>query len=103
MAVAISAGSTTYAIAQRLADVVGLTVVTNAVRIADVLHDTGLKGQTIILTGGMRTPSDALVGRSRSRPCGWSTSTSSSWASTAWTCVPASPRRTSWRRRRTAR
>lgn len=62
MAVAISAGSTTYAIAQRLADVVGLTVVTNAVRIADVLHDTGLKGQTIILTGGMRTPSDALVG-----------------------------------------
>jgi len=31
-------------------------------RIADVLHDTGLKGQTIILTGGMRTPSDALVG-----------------------------------------
>lgn len=62
MAVAISAGSTTYAIAQRLADVVGLTVVTNAVRIADVLHDTGLKGQTVILTGGMRTPSDALVG-----------------------------------------
>jgi DeoR/GlpR family transcriptional regulator of sugar metabolism len=62
MAVAISAGSTTYAIAQRLADVVGITVVTNAVRIADVLHDTGLKGQTIILTGGMRTPSDALVG-----------------------------------------
>jgi DeoR/GlpR family transcriptional regulator of sugar metabolism len=62
MAVAISAGSTTFAIAQRLADVVGLTVVTNAVRIADVLHDTGLKGQTIILTGGMRTPSDALVG-----------------------------------------
>ena len=62
MAVAISAGSTTFAIAQRLPDVVGLTVVTNAVRIADVLHDTGLKGQTIILTGGMRTPSDALVG-----------------------------------------
>jgi DeoR/GlpR family transcriptional regulator of sugar metabolism len=62
MAIAISAGSTTYAIAQRLADVVGLTVVTNAVRIADVLHGTGLKGQTIILTGGMRTPSDALVG-----------------------------------------
>jgi DeoR/GlpR family transcriptional regulator of sugar metabolism len=62
MAVAISAGSTTYAIAQRLADVVGLTVVTNAVRIADVLHGTGLKGQTVILTGGMRTPSDALVG-----------------------------------------
>jgi DeoR/GlpR family transcriptional regulator of sugar metabolism len=62
MAVAISAGSTTFAIAQRLADVVGLTVVTNAVRIADVLHDTGRKGQTIILTGGMRTPSDALVG-----------------------------------------
>jgi DeoR/GlpR family transcriptional regulator of sugar metabolism len=62
MAIAISAGSTTYALARRLADVVGLTVVTNAVRIADVLHDIGRTDQTIILTGGVRTPSDALVG-----------------------------------------
>ena len=62
MAIAISAGSTTYALARRLADVVGLTVVTNAVRIAEVLHEIGRSDQTIILTGGVRTPSDALVG-----------------------------------------
>ena len=62
MAIAVSAGSTTYALARRLADVVGLTVVTNAVRIAEVLHEIGRSDQTIILTGGVRTPSDALVG-----------------------------------------
>jgi DeoR/GlpR family transcriptional regulator of sugar metabolism len=61
-AIAISAGTTTYAIARRLVDVVRLTVVTNSPRIADVLHDAGRSDQTIILTGGVRTPSDALVG-----------------------------------------
>jgi DeoR/GlpR family transcriptional regulator of sugar metabolism len=62
MAIGISAGTTTYALARRLADVVGLTVVTNAVRVADVLHDAWRSDQTIVLTGGVRTPSDALVG-----------------------------------------
>ena len=61
-AIGISAGTTTYAIARRLVDVVGLTVVTNAVRVADILHDPQRPDQTIILTGGVRTPSDALVG-----------------------------------------
>jgi len=62
MAIGISAGTTTYALAQRLAQVPGLTVVTNSIRVADVLHQTGVSGQTIILTGGVRTPSDALAG-----------------------------------------
>ena len=62
MAVAVSAGTTTYALAQRLANVPGLTVVTNSIRVADVLHQVGRPDQTIILTGGVRTPSDALVG-----------------------------------------
>jgi len=61
-AIGISAGTTTYAIARRLLEVVGLTVVTNAVRVADILHDARRPDQTIILTGGVRTPSDALVG-----------------------------------------
>jgi len=61
-AIGISAGTTTYALARRLAEVVGLTVVTNAVRVADVLHDAWRTDQTIVLTGGVRTPSDALVG-----------------------------------------
>lgn len=62
MAIAVSAGSTTYALAQRLAHVPGLTVVTNSVRVADVLYQDGLADQTIIMTGGVRTPSDALAG-----------------------------------------
>lgn len=62
MAIAVSAGTTTYALAQRLANVPGLTVVTNSVRVADVLYQAGRSDQTIILTGGVRTPSDALVG-----------------------------------------
>jgi DeoR/GlpR family transcriptional regulator of sugar metabolism len=61
-AIGISAGTTTYALARRLVDVPGLTVVTNSVPVADVLHRAGRADQTIILTGGVRTPSDALVG-----------------------------------------
>ena len=62
MAIAVSAGTTTYALAQRLAYVSGLTVVTNSIPVADVLHQSGQSDQTIILTGGVRTPSDALAG-----------------------------------------
>jgi DeoR/GlpR family transcriptional regulator of sugar metabolism len=61
-AIGISAGTTTYAFARRLADVPGLTVVTNGVRIADALHEIRRPDQTVILTGGVRTPSDGLVG-----------------------------------------
>jgi DeoR/GlpR family transcriptional regulator of sugar metabolism len=62
MAIGVSAGTTTYALAQRLSYVPGLTVVTNSVRVAEVLYQAGRIDQTIILTGGVRTPSDALVG-----------------------------------------
>jgi DeoR/GlpR family transcriptional regulator of sugar metabolism len=61
-AIGISAGTTTYELARRLVDVPGLTVVTNSVPVADVLHHSGRSDHTIILTGGVRTPSDALVG-----------------------------------------
>ena len=61
-AVAVSAGTTTYATAVHLAKVPGLTVVTNSVRVADYLHVHGDRTQTVLLTGGVRTPSDALVG-----------------------------------------
>ena len=61
-AVAISAGTTTYAVARRLLDRPGLTVVTNSLPVADLLHRRGRLDQRVILTGGVRTPSDALVG-----------------------------------------
>jgi DeoR/GlpR family transcriptional regulator of sugar metabolism len=62
MAIAISAGTTTHAMAARVAEIPGVTVVTNSTRVADVLYRTGLRDQTVIQTGGVRTPSEALVG-----------------------------------------
>ncbi len=62
MAIAISAGTTTHALARRLVDTPRITVVTNSIPVADVLHHSGRSDQTIILTGGVRTPSEALVG-----------------------------------------
>src|SRR5664280_3896101 len=61
-AIAISAGTTTFALARRLTDIPGLTVLTNSVPVADVLYKDGRPDQTVILSGGVRTPSDALVG-----------------------------------------
>ncbi|MCX5555534.1 DeoR/GlpR family DNA-binding transcription regulator [Streptomyces sp. NBC_00038] len=67
-AIALSGGTTTYALAQQLLDVPDLTVVTNSVRVADVFHSAQrVSGQrqgaaTVVLTGGVRTPSDSLVG-----------------------------------------
>lgn len=60
-AVAVSAGTTTWALARYLIDIPDLTVVTNSMRVADELH-TAPGDRTLILTGGIRTPSDALVG-----------------------------------------
>lgn len=62
MAVALSAGTTTYAVSRNLAQIPRITVVTNSVPAAEVLYHSGLPDQTIIVTGGVRTPSDALVG-----------------------------------------
>ncbi|WP_037854607.1 DeoR/GlpR family DNA-binding transcription regulator [Streptomyces sp. NRRL S-340] len=67
-AIALSGGTTTYALAHHLVDVPDLTVVTNSVRVADVFHTaqrTSGRRQgaaTVVLTGGVRTPSDSLVG-----------------------------------------
>ncbi|MEU4152861.1 DeoR/GlpR family DNA-binding transcription regulator [Streptomyces sp. NPDC026659] len=67
-AVALSGGTTTYALARHLLEVPDLTVVTNSVRVADVFHAAQrVSGQrqgaaTVVLTGGVRTPSDSLVG-----------------------------------------
>jgi DeoR/GlpR family transcriptional regulator of sugar metabolism len=62
MAIAISAGTTTHVLAARVAEVPGLTVVTNSIRVAEVLNRSSRRDQTVILTGGVRTPSEALVG-----------------------------------------
>jgi DeoR/GlpR family transcriptional regulator of sugar metabolism len=61
-AIGLSAGTTTWALAQELRTVSRITVVTNSIRVAEVFYDGGSRDQTVVLTGGVRTPSDALVG-----------------------------------------
>jgi DeoR/GlpR family transcriptional regulator of sugar metabolism len=60
-AIALSAGTTTVELAQRLLDVPDLTIVTNSIPAADVFYRAG-RADSVVLTGGVRTPSDALVG-----------------------------------------
>jgi len=64
-AIGLAAGTTTFALAQCLLDVPGLTIVTNSLRVTNVFNGTrGLDGTAdpVVLTGGVRTASDALVG-----------------------------------------
>jgi DeoR/GlpR family transcriptional regulator of sugar metabolism len=64
-AIAVTAGTTTLALAQCLLDVPGLTIVTNSLPVMNAFHGTrGLDGtaDSVVLTGGVRTASDALVG-----------------------------------------
>lgn len=62
-AIAIAAGTTTFALAQCLLEVPGLTVVTNSLRVANLFSgNRGPDVASVVLTGGMRTASDALVG-----------------------------------------
>lgn len=60
--VALSGGTTTVAVARALAGVADLTVVTNSLPVAQLMHEQGRPDRSVVLTGGVRTPSDALVG-----------------------------------------
>jgi len=60
--VALSAGTTTYAVALALRTVPNLTIVTNSLPVGDAMNAMPRADRTVILTGGIRTPSDALVG-----------------------------------------
>ncbi len=63
-AIGLSAGTTTHTLAGLLASstIRPLTVVTNSLPAADALHHPNDRELNVVLTGGTRTPSDALVG-----------------------------------------
>ena len=61
-AVGLTAGTTTWQLAGLIGGVPDLVVVTNSIRVAETLHDAQRPDLTVVLTGGVRTPSDALVG-----------------------------------------
>lgn len=61
-AIAINGGTTTAAAATYLATIPNITVVTNSLKVAEKLWMDKAPGQVVILSGGIRTPSEALVG-----------------------------------------
>jgi len=61
-AIGLTAGTTTWRLAYHLLPVADLTVVTNSMQAATVLRREPRPDLTVILTGGVGTPSDALVG-----------------------------------------
>jgi DeoR/GlpR family transcriptional regulator of sugar metabolism len=61
-AVGLTAGATTWRLAHVLREVPRLTVITNSIQIANVLYSDRRADVTVVLTGGERTSSDALVG-----------------------------------------
>jgi DeoR/GlpR family transcriptional regulator of sugar metabolism len=61
-AIALSAGTTTWGLGKHVAAIQGLTIVTNSTTVADTISGHEANKQTVILTGGVRTPSAALVG-----------------------------------------
>uniref|UniRef100_UPI00289C5DF6 DeoR/GlpR family DNA-binding transcription regulator n=1 Tax=Microbacterium sp. TaxID=51671 RepID=UPI00289C5DF6 len=66
MAVGISGGATGLALARAVRDVADLTVVTNSLTVADLFSPPERADapytQTVVLTGGVRTPAQSLVG-----------------------------------------
>jgi DeoR/GlpR family transcriptional regulator of sugar metabolism len=62
-AIGLSAGTTTCMLARQLAQVAGVTVLTNSIKVWSELQRSSDSRSQITLTGGdFRTPSDALVG-----------------------------------------
>lgn len=61
-AIGLSAGTTTWTFARRLQSIANLTIVTNAPSVAQALYQSAAPDMAVVLTGGIRTPSDALVG-----------------------------------------
>jgi DeoR/GlpR family transcriptional regulator of sugar metabolism len=61
-AVGITGGSTTWMLCQHLRRIPDITIVTNSLSVANGLSDLDDPSITVVITGGSRTKSDALVG-----------------------------------------
>jgi DeoR/GlpR family transcriptional regulator of sugar metabolism len=60
-AIALSAGTTTWSMARLVTELPDLTVITNSPTVADAITSKNPQ-MNVVLTGGVRTPSAALVG-----------------------------------------
>ena len=81
--IAVGGGTTAYVFAQHLLESQqssGITILTNSIPVAELVQALESKDVEVIVTGGVTTRSNSLVGRSLTRwwlPCA---STRSSWA-----------------------
>lgn len=60
--IGLMGGSTVFAVAKLAVTMPGLTIVTNSLPVSDLFNREGQRGQTVILAGGIRTPTDSFVG-----------------------------------------
>jgi DeoR/GlpR family transcriptional regulator of sugar metabolism len=60
--IALMGGSSVFAVAKLAARIPRLTIVTNSLPVSDLFNREGLADQTVILAGGLRTPTDSFVG-----------------------------------------
>lgn len=61
-AVGLTGGTTNYLVARELSTMRGITIVTNSIRVAEAFADVPVSDVPVIVIGGSKTPSDALVG-----------------------------------------
>ena len=60
--IGLMGGSTVFALAKLALTIPGLTIVTNSLPVSDLFNREGQQSQTVILAGGIRTPTDSFVG-----------------------------------------
>lgn len=60
--IALMGGSSVFAVAKLAVTIPGLTIVTNSLPVSDLFNREGQLNQTVVLTGGLRTPTDSFVG-----------------------------------------
>ena len=60
--IGLMGGSTVFALAKLALTIPDLTIVTNSLPVSDLFNREGQQSQTVILAGGIRTPTDSFVG-----------------------------------------
>ncbi len=60
--IGLMGGSSVFAVAKLAVTIPGLTIVTNSLPVSDLFAREGQRNQTVVLAGGLRTPTDSFVG-----------------------------------------
>jgi DeoR/GlpR family transcriptional regulator of sugar metabolism len=61
-AIGLMGGSTVFSVAKLAVTIPGITILTNSLPVSDLFSREGKLNQTVVLAGGIRTPTDSFVG-----------------------------------------